>query len=170
MFPFTLSGWITVRGVREPESFAPAVRERVIEMFEDAYAERVWREENGDIRFQAGLFRWRVSSWNILVPFGSGRVRVTPRKRSVVVSYRLNTLQLLGTVSVMLAFFAAVFFRPDNIDGWLRDMQWVLPLFFGWLFGANYLTGMIRFPFWLRAGLLRVRPYNPNAMSHSLRN
>ena len=123
------------------------------------------RRKHDSIAFRAGVFRF-VTSWNILGPISSGLLRFTRGDRAVDIRYRLSFVQMFIIVTVMLAALKLGSWPWGQLG---TRTPW-LPLLFGWcwLFGANYLITIFRFPAFLRTAAERVATHDAN--THATRN
>lgn len=145
-FPFGLSGSIRLRNIPSPDSLVKPAIDRIEDMLDDAGATFV-DCEGSEVQFKAGLFR-QVWNWNILVPFGSGRIRIETHASSLLLKYRLSTIEMLVAVIAMLGLVWLIAPKlpfSDLVFIWL------------WLFGMNYLIAAVRFPLWLQRGLGPIR-------------
>jgi hypothetical protein len=92
---------------------------------------------DGHVAFKAGVFRM-VGNWNVLVPFGSGELRVDPVTRQVY--YRLSARQLVVVASFGI-FLMATFV--------LFSQAWqplvMMPFIWLWVVGGNLAIGVFRF-------------------------
>jgi hypothetical protein len=126
------------------------MRARVDDMLNKAGVKVLYRR-NGSIMFRAGIFRL-VSGWNILLPFSSGRIDVQDNRDSIHIKYKLSTLELLIGVTLMMIVFLATA-SHKNFNFTMTQRMWLLVFGWIWLFGMNYMIGLVRFPRWLRRGL-----------------
>jgi hypothetical protein len=94
------------------------------------------------VMFTGGVFRW-VDNWNILVPFGSGKLDISPGDGHI--RYCLNFRQLVVATTALvglmvLALLAVRLWQPLLFIpvGWL------------WVVGGNLMLGIPRFERFLR--------------------
>jgi len=121
-------------------------------MLDDALASNV-SIEGKIVRFTVALWR-PTGNWNLLVPFNAGELEIETAIDGVWVRYKFSTVRMLLVVTAKVGGLLAlvVAFNRDMMN----NLQTIATIFgFGWfwLFGMNYLTGMIRVPLWLRRGL-----------------
>jgi hypothetical protein len=95
------------------------------------------------VTFRGGLFRL-VSSWNILMPFGSGELVVDAKKHAVRYRLFIHQFVLVVTAMTMMAF---AFASPIRI---IPGGLIFLTLTWLWLIGVNLLIGLPRFKRFLR--------------------
>jgi hypothetical protein len=154
MFPIDVSGSIRLRDLGNPMPFVKPVAERIVDMLDEACASEVWRDGN-TVRFKrAFLASGPGGNWNILVPFNSGTLRIEIEDMSLRVCYRLSTLRMMLVVTGLVTIlFGFVIFSNVKHEGDWRSAAMIAGFGWLWLFGMNYLTGMIRIPFWLKRGL-----------------
>lgn len=148
---------VSVRGTLPAEQSADVVLAHVETMLRKAGARGIVREGSA-VRFIGGIFRWQgfFNSWNILVPFGSGRIDVREGDGERVVAYDLSTQELAVMVTLLLMFGAAMIFsRPGPYPSQPSFLIFLIVGWF-WLCGANYVIGRWRFRRWLRRGLTQL--------------
>ena len=154
MFPIDASGSIRLGGLGNPMPFVKPVTERIVDMLDERGASEVWTEGN-TVHFRRALFAGGPGgNLNILLPFNSGAFSVEMEDLSLRVRYRLSTLRLMLIVTGMVTILFG-FMISSNLKGgenW-QSAAGVAGIGWLWLFGMNYLTGMIRIPFWLKRGL-----------------
>jgi hypothetical protein len=157
MFPLDISGSIRLRDLGNPVRFSKPVTERIVDMLDEAGASEVWLEGDA-VHFKSGLFSGGSrGNWNILGPFNSGTIRTEIEDTSLRVRYRLSTLHMFLTITAMLgALFGIVISSSIAHGGDWQSLARVCGFGWLWLFGMNYLTGMIRIPYWLRRGLRNI--------------
>jgi hypothetical protein len=97
------------------------------------------------VEFKGGMFRL-VSSWNVLVPFGSGTVTIHPDIRQV--RYRLSYLQLVFVATIAAGIMSL--FVLSSV-GWQPLL--VIPIVWLWLVGGNLIIGVPRFERFIRRAL-----------------
>ena len=100
------------------------------------------------VEFKGGIFRL-VSSWNILVPFGSGIVTIRPELRQV--TYQVSCLQLVCVATVAVVIMSL--FILSSV-GWQPLL--VIPIAWLWLVAGNLLIGIPRFERFIRRALADV--------------
>jgi hypothetical protein len=100
------------------------------------------------VEFKGGIFRL-VSSWNILVPFGSGMITIRPDIRQV--AYHVSWLQLVCFATVAVGIMSL--FIVSSV-GWQPLL--VIPIAWLWLVGGNLLIGIPRFERFIRRALADV--------------
>jgi hypothetical protein len=154
-FPLSITGSVTVPKDDTDFVTVPNLAQGIEKLLSEAKATSVARDGNS-ITFTAGFFRF-VINWNILVPFGSGKLEVEDEGHRIRVRYAARTVPLLVfTSSVFCAiaiWMSLAELRAGTFPAWA--LLWVFGVFWVWLFGMNYVIAMIRFPFWLKRGLLR---------------
>jgi hypothetical protein len=144
--PFSLRGRVEV--TESPDVSAAASRlERGLHNLK---AKRVGRA-GPEIHFTGGIFRL-VAANNLLGAVGSGDLSVEPLVRGVAVEYRLRFTQMFLVVSVaVLGFFGPPVMNAPNLTpveaAVLLSVSWV------WLYGANVVLAVIRFPRWIHRTL-----------------
>jgi hypothetical protein len=89
------------------------------------------------VEFKGGIFRL-VSSWNILVPFGSGIVTIRSDIRQI--AYQLSCLQLVCVATIAVGIMSLFILASA---GWQPLL--VVPITWLWLVGGNLLIGIPRF-------------------------
>jgi hypothetical protein len=100
------------------------------------------------VYFTGGIFRSLfMSNWNVLLPFGHGEIEIHSQKGYV--RYRLSILPLFVAVALMSALAAIMLYRPDAPQRYHKG----LGLIWAWLFGGNFLLGIIRFHFFLKRAI-----------------
>lgn len=144
--PFSLSGRVAARDVTDQMRAVSGI----VRALEVAAAGDIQRLGNR-VSFKGGLARV-VSSWNILVPIGSGEVNVRASEEGVIADYTLHFTQILGVVTTLVAGMVLLVL--------LMARDWPTALAIGvsawlWLYGANVLLTSFRFPRWLRRALTR---------------
>src|SRR3569832_1686009 len=155
MFTIDVSGSIRLRNLTNPARDIKPVAERIVDMLDHVGASEVWHEQD-IVRFKRGLFSrggWS-GSWNILVPFDSGSLRIETEDTALRVRYRFSTVRMMLIITGMMAVLFALGLQ-HKIN---HPTDWQVTLKFAgigwlWLFGMNYLIGMIRVPLWLKRGL-----------------
>jgi hypothetical protein len=155
MFPVSVSGSIRVRNLGNPAPFVKPATERIVDMLDAAYASDVWPED-AEVRFKTAFFG-RGSNWNILAPFNSGTLTIEPEDTSLRVRYRLSTVRMLLFVTAAVGLISAIPAWQELSRG--EGLQKAAEIFSAgwlWLFGMNYLIGMIRIPIWLKRGLRNI--------------
>ena len=154
IFPLGMNGSIRLKIAHYSPSLTSTVNSRIEQMLDDADASSA--SLDGDkVCFTSGFFR-PVGSWNILGPFGSGKIWAEMKGvDTLVVRYRLSTVQLFVTVTGVLGALAIFLLFVSGSSEPGKTLQ-SLGIGWAWLFGANYVTGLIRFPSWLRRGILEV--------------
>ncbi len=154
IFPLGMSGSIRLKNAHSSPNLKTIVNSHIEQMLGDAKAKST-SLGGGKVEFIGGFFR-AVGNWNILVPFGSGQVWAEMEGADVlVVRYRLSTVQLFVTITGALAALAIFLLFASGFAG-LATMFPFFAIGWAWLFGANYVTGLIRFPSWLRRGILEI--------------
>ncbi len=158
MFPIDVSGSIRLRDLANPSNSIKPVADRIVAMLDEAGASEVWLEQNV-VRFKRGLFGGGVWStgWNILAPFDSGTIRLDTEDTSLRVRYRWSTIRMMLIVTGLMA----VVLVPSVQHNVKHPVDWQLAIKFAglgwlWLFGMNYLIGMIRVPLWIKRELKEV--------------
>ena len=101
---------------------------------------------NDSVVFTGGVFRM-VTTWNVLVPFDRGEFAVSADSRTL--SYRLSYRHLLLISTVMVVWVGMFMFVSHLPVPFLL----LLPLMWGWLFGANLALGKNRFDRFARRSL-----------------
>ena len=105
------------------------------------------RISQASVSFRGGLFR-AVSNWNILIPFGYGKLIVDETAHQV--RYGLSFRQLICVVTTMLALACLIEWSVATFDS-------VVPLVLGigwlWLVGGNLMLGIPRFRRFLRGAI-----------------
>jgi hypothetical protein len=133
VFPPYASGTIRVDSI--PGNDLSVLVRKIEEALLIAEASRL-HVNNDRITFHGGMLRG-VPNWNILSPISSGEIRFSRSNESVLIHYRISFLALFLVVTVM--FVATAIWRPFPND------IFVLPLMWLFLFGANYVSTVIRF-------------------------
>jgi hypothetical protein len=100
------------------------------------------------VEFNGGIFRL-VSSWNVLVPFGSGIVTIHPDIRQV--QYQVSCLQLVFVVTVAVGIMSLFILSSA---GWQPLL--VIPIAWLWLVGGNLMIGIPRFERFIRRALADI--------------
>jgi hypothetical protein len=161
VFPVSIGGSIRLRRLPATEDAVERVISRIETLLDDASASSVVTE-GSCVAFTAGLFGRGMWNWNILLPFGSGRLWVERRKASLTVKYRFSTVQMLLIVTAMMALVVLLAFpaQPDPGKALAKTLNFAA-IGWLWLFGANYLVAMARVPIWLRLGLQKI-PDHPD--------
>jgi len=103
------------------------------------------------IDFTGGAFRY-VTGWNLLVPIGSGIITFHETARGVEVRYHISFLQMFVGVTLMVALMFGIlpvlsWGSTARVPFALLGLMWL------WLFGANYVIIIFRFPSALRRAL-----------------
>jgi hypothetical protein len=143
-FPLGIKGTIRLRVDYPPADIVSRAVRHIESMLEAAAASSV--ETNGaEVTFTARMFRG-VSNWNVLIAFGSGQIHVEPDVNGFIVRYELSTTRMFLIVTGMMAI-ASLFAISKVFSVGFVAFGWA------WLFGANYVMAMIRFPLWLKGGL-----------------
>ena len=144
--PFSAAGCVHVAGA----SSTAVATERLEHALEQLRAKRIDRSGN-QIEFTGGIFR-AVRGDNLLVAIGSGELSLKHSGQGLDVAYRLRFTQMLLTVSglVLIVLGPPVIGAPN-----LTALQagWVLVVAWLWLFGANVVLTLLRFPRWIRRTL-----------------
>ena len=158
MFPIDVAGSIRLRNLTNPSRDIEPVAERIADMLDEAGASEVWLEQDA-VRFKRGLLAGSVwsSSWNILVPFDSGSLRIETEDTSLRVHYRWSMLRLMLIVTALMVVVFAL-----GIQHHIKrpiDRQAAINIAENGRQKQNRkknLTGMIRVPLWLKRGLKDV--------------
>lgn len=115
--------------------------------------------EGAWVLFYVRFFRL-VWNTNLLCPIDSGAINAEVDGDAIKISYRLHTIRLCVIVTGMALAFV-VFSLYGNLDlmaaGGVGLLAWL------WLFGANYLTALVRFRWFVR-GCVREGFAGPNRM------
>ena len=158
MFPISVAGTVRLKmGVPVTDAMVRAACDRIADMLDEAMAgssaaDNV-RIEGNTVHFYAAWFalRW---NWNFLAPFDKGQIIVELHRNAIAIRYTLSTVNMLLLITSVLAAIGAfvVWGKPDILKE-VRTIAPYLGLGWLWLFGMNYLIGMIRAPLWLRRGL-----------------
>jgi hypothetical protein len=97
-------------------------------------------------------------SWHPMVPFDNITLTISGTSSVACVGYILSTRRMLWIVLCMIAvviiFGAASFQQETFVDTVAGQIKFAAVMFF-WLFGMNYLLGMVRGPKWLQNELLK---------------
>lgn len=162
-FPISICGTIVVPKARDGLATTDQAAVRIQDMLDSAVAGNICREGNS-ISFTAGFGRL-VGSWNILASIDRGVIELGDAGPDIRVNYTLRTVQLLIIVSslVCVVAFVPIFLSRTN-STWPTAPLWQFILMWAFLFGANYLTTVVRFPRWLERGLRRDRS---DALAHT---
>lgn len=103
----------------------------------------------GQITYRVAWFRPGTTNWNILSTFDRGVVSVRTGPAGLQVDYEVSFRRLFfGTVIMVPGFFATMM-----IGIWresLADALPVLAFMWLWLYGANVLIALARYPEFLR--------------------
>ncbi|GEM_PF-4362165 len=155
MFPIDISGSIRLRDLGNPASFVTRVSERLVDMLDEAGVTEVWPGED-TVRFKTASF-WTGGRGGILAYFDAGTLRIETEDTSLRIRYRLSTVRMLFVITAL----SIVFFGFLALSDAGRGSDWrdaVMTAGFGWLwvFGLNYVFGMIRFPLRLERELQDV--------------
>ncbi len=163
-FPLSIAGSIVIDTHIYPELIPSVIVGRLQDLLSEAKASEVFVD--GDTVGFTNRFIRMVSSWNILVPFDSGRFAVVPGADGLEVRYLLSTRRLLRAITMMLGGFGAIMVAVTIVtdiadasgasevaqDGLgaaaLPAILWL------WVFGLNYLIARTRMPSWLKNGLI----------------
>jgi hypothetical protein len=153
VFPLSVRGSVRLKLASAPaETAIKATLDRIGEMLDEEAANDVIVDQN-EVRFSAGMRR-DVSNWNVLLQFDTGRIWIEPQDTMFVIKYDLSTLQILLTVTLVVAGLSALAFLVHGLQSdTVKNAATTFAIGWGWLFGMNYITGTIRFPRWLRKGL-----------------
>jgi hypothetical protein len=85
-------------------------------------------------------------SWDIMIPYDSGRFDVDYGPNAIIVRYDLRVVRMLAittTIAVVVGLLALN--APVAVFAW------------AWLFGMNYVIAVVRMPGWLRRNLCADR-------------
>jgi hypothetical protein len=141
MFPMSIAGRIEIASI--PADQVPALVAALRSALERARASEVSCTGNLVV-FRAGLARM-VSNLNVLVPVGSGVVKIQAGSPGGV-AFRCSCVQLLVVISVMALFVAALIpgTQPPLVKFGVPLVMWL------WLFGANFVIASFRLPAFFR--------------------
>ena len=146
-FPVSVDGTITLV---EPPSDEEVLRvvERIKALLERARTSSISHSGSG-VTFRGGLFRF-VSNWNVLVPFGWGRIDVEAVQGALVIHYHLSTVQIL---LLMLALTAVnVVYSFGSPTSMFVSAAILICAFVG-----TYVIGQWRFRQWLIGNMITHR-------------
>lgn len=143
MFPVSIDGEFALS--TDPQQI-DLVLDGIVSALRGKGSTDVERQGNSVV-FRAGFLHTSgIGNWNILLPVGSGRIDVIDED-GLRVRYRLSTKELLSVVSALLVFATITPIArgadPKSALGYLV-IGWL------WLFGANYLLGLLRLSHFMR--------------------
>lgn len=100
------------------------------------------------ITFRAGLFRL-VPSWNVLSPIGEGEIELDgdPARE---LRYRLSFVQILVFSTVVTLVLGSFLLWVQPV--WAIAL-FVVPAWWIWIFGGNYLIAKARVPAFIRRAI-----------------
>src|ERR1700733_10126720 len=137
MFPIDISGSIRLRDLGNPAPFAGPVRERIVDLLDEANASGVSAEGDA-VEFKTKLFDG-PGRYHPLAPFDAGTFLIEAEDTALRIRYRLSTMRILLIVSV----FAAAIFLAAELSNSSRGGPWrpaeIAATGWLWLFGMNYL-------------------------------
>jgi hypothetical protein len=151
-FPFGLMGTVRLNDVPSAQGHVQPMVHRIMDMLQDLQMKSV-EAEGSEVHFTANVFQ-PGSNFHVLVQFGSGVIAVEPRDGELLVKYRLSSLKMLAAVGVMisgLGLFTVATGKPLD-----HELITSLAIGWAWLFTGNYIWGALRFPKWLREGLIEA--------------
>ena len=110
--------------------------------------------DGNEIRFTAPLFQ-PGSNWHTIVQFGSGCITVEPGEYDLAIHYRLSSIKMLIGIGVMVGALC-LFGVAEGKSHFDQELLVSLSIGWVWLFGASYIWGAIRFPKWLKEGMITM--------------
>jgi hypothetical protein len=106
-----------------------------------------------------GLLAWWFTgpNWHSMAPFDQVKLIVSGTAAEAVVAYELSTRRMFRIVGLM-SLFIFIFVEATSFerDGPVAALSFAMKAAAGafvWLFGMNFLIGLVRGPRWLRAHL-----------------
>jgi hypothetical protein len=100
---------------------------------------------------------WFSPNWHSMAPFDQVKLIVSGTAAEAVVAYELSTRRMLRIAGLM-SLFIFIFVEATSFgrDGPVAALSFAMKAAVGaftWLFGMNFLIGLVRGPRWLRARL-----------------
>ena len=137
-----------VPSARDPEKQAVT---RIEQMLRDVGAKSV-DATNSSVQFTSYVFQ-PGSNWHSVVPF-EGQLTLAAADGELAVHYRLSSIKMMMVIAVMVSglLLVSVAMGKDIYPGFWANFA----IGWGWLFTGNYIWGAIRFPKWLREGLVEA--------------
>ena len=146
MFPIDISGSIRLRDLGNPTPYAARVRERLVDLLDEANACDVAAEGDA-VRFRIAFYSG-AGRYHPLAPIDRGTFAIEIEDTALRIRYRLSTLRLLILITAALAVLFGLAMSDKRAPGaWFAGLAWL------WVFGLNYLFAAIRIPFWLKRRL-----------------
>ncbi|HEX4862007.1 MAG TPA: hypothetical protein VFV07_12275 [Rhizomicrobium sp.] len=146
MFPISLNGSIRLHDLGNPTPYAARVRERLVDLLDEANAYDV-AEEGDAVRFKIAFFGGG-GRYHPLAPIDRGRFEIEIEDTALRIRYRLSTLRLMVVLTAALAVLFGLAMSDKAVpNAWFPAFAWL------WVFGLSYLVAAIRIPFWLKRRL-----------------
>lgn len=142
MIPLDFREEIEITDIKDIADYKERLLRNMADELKNVKASEIDVRDN-ELTFHVAFFRL-VSNWNILTQINSGNIKILSSSKNVVVSYYISFTRMFIIVSVMTAFFG-IFLSQDKALS--TNEKIILPAA-AWLFlfGANWLTAMFRFP------------------------
>lgn len=99
---------------------------------------------NGNVIFFKGGLRF-VDSFNILMPVSSGSITAEEFDNEFHINFTLSFTQLFVFTTVITPIFFGITLAIETAWNFIEITSFILIAWF-WLFGANYLVTILRFP------------------------
>jgi hypothetical protein len=146
-FPISLSGTIRTSVVHQGDASFEYVLDALKNALHSQGSVKISRDAQS-LSFRPGFFRSRN---NVLAVIDRGRLSVLEDKGQIEVRYVIGFHRALILVTAMVL----VGFAPWLLFGKLPFMTGLLYvcMIWLWLFGANYLISLVRFPRFLRTSI-----------------